>query len=241
MILKHTSLTLPGREIKKGPLPAPIYKSVMVKSTVTDAGDTAIRTTVLRPGMILVLKTSDGLYYADDGVANASSADRDTPASVSASETADGDWASKTITVTVDGGPSATVTLGGADDTDAEVVTALNADAGFIKLGVIADASGSRVRIHTVEAGSHKTLFVTSNLTTAYGSAGTEAVGTDADYVVLHDYCDMLDQNAVASDAVAKVVVCARFDTSLFLPANTTDCVHAQAKAVLRRNGSLFV
>ena len=65
-------------------------------------------------GNVLVKRTSTGRYVE----ANDTNGDTNSPASVSASETADGDWASKTITVNVNGMDLVTVTLGAGDDTD---------------------------------------------------------------------------------------------------------------------------
>lgn len=209
----------------------------VIKSTQVDAG--ASPTTTIRKGNVLVKKTSDGLYYVDDGATNAASADRNTPASVSASETADADWASKTITCTVNGGVAITVTLGAGDDTDAEVVTALNASASFQAAGLIADTSASRVRIRTVSAGRNQYLSVTSNLATAFGSSGTTGYGTDADYVVTETEVSTLHPaSGVAMDTPVKTSRAAFYKESALKSANAS--ISNEARAVLMRNGARF-
>ena len=203
----------------------------VLKSTVTDSGSSP--TTSIRKGQCIVKKTSDGLYYLDDGLANASSADRNAAAVVTASETADGDWASKTITVTTLGGKR-TVTLGGADDTDAEVVTAWNADADGKSLAV-ASASGGRVIFTSTAKGAHVHMLVESNLTTAFGTSGTAASGTDADYLITEQDVSMLHPatNAVA-DRPVRTSRKANYDESELLN------LSAEARSVFARRGASF-
>lgn len=201
--------------------------SAVIDSSNTDAGSTP--TTRMRPGNVLVKRTSTGRYIE----ANDSNGDRNAPASVSASETADTDWQNAVITVTVDGGVSFSVTLGAADDTDAEVVAALNGNAVFAA-NCKADVSGGVVRIRTLEAGAHKHLTVSADLATAFGSAGTSGNGTDADYVVQLPYVDLEDENGTATHAEARVARVGHFDESQLI--NLT----AEARATLSRRGSFF-
>lgn len=76
-----------------------------------------------------------------------------------------------------DTGTAATVD----DDTDAEVVAALNADTDFQAAGLFADVNASLVRIRALGTpGAHK-LGVYSDLATAYGAdPGVENTGSDA-------------------------------------------------------------
>lgn len=204
----------------------------ILKSTVTDSG--ASPTTTIRKGNSIVKKTSDGLFYLDDGPANASSADRNTVAAVVAQETADGDWASKTISVYVNGSLLVTVTLGGGDDTDAEVVTALNGNAIFAA-NCIASASGSRVHIKTLKAGADQYLYVTSNLSTAFGSSGQTGSGTDAEYYITEEEVSMLDPDTGAvADRPVKTSFAAYYDESELLN------LSAEARATLSRRGARF-
>jgi hypothetical protein len=182
-------------------------------------------------GTVVVKKTSTGKYYLAD---DASNGDRNTGAVVTASETADADWKSKTITLTINGREVVTVTLGAGDDTDAEVKDALNADATF-KLWAVASVAGSRVVITSLQTGADVVMKITSNLSTAFGANGTSAQGVDADYRVTHLPVDLKDLNAAAVDGTVPTVVAGRFRSSVL--SNAT----AEAKAVLTRRGSQFL
>lgn len=196
--------------------------------TITDAGVTP--NTRIRPGEVMVLRTSTGKYVS----ANDANGDRNAPASVSALETADIDWQNMVYTITVDGGVSFTVTLGATDDTDAEVVTALNANAVFAA-NCIADVNAGVVRIRTLEGGTEKTLTVVSDLATAYGAApGISAKGTDADYRVSERYMDLADENGTAIEGIVATSLVGFYDLSELR--NIT----AEAQAVLTRRGSYF-
>lgn len=200
---------------------------VIVASGQTDSGSDP--TTRIRAGRVLVKRTSTGKYE----LASSATGDRCTPPVVTASETADADWASKTITLKNNGATVATVTLGGSDDTDAEVVTALNANAPF-RAHAIATAAGSRVVITGLVGGAGESLEVTSNLTTAFGADGTSDSGEDADYRVLTDPVDLVSPTGAASDALGSNLVAGHFDESELLG------LTAEAKVVLSRRGSRF-
>lgn len=202
--------------------------TVVLDSTNTDAGNTPA--TRFRPGNVVILRTSTGRYVeADD-----TNADAMLPATVSAAETADTDWQSATITLALNGGPGHTVTLGAADDTDAEVVTALNGDAGFAAL-YIADESGGVVRIRTRQAGEGLNLLVTSSLATAYGASGTEGLGSDPAVGVTEHVVDLVDENNVAINEMVTISrVNADYDTSQLISLTN------EARIVLERNGCTF-
>jgi len=183
-------------------------KTVVVDSGNVDSGSTP--TSVLREGNVLVKRTSTGRYVE----ANDSNGDRNTGAVVTAAEAADAGWQSKTITCTINGGKKVTVTLGGADDTNAEVATALNADADFAR-HYLADGSGALLTITSLETGADIVLEVTSNLSTAFGASGTQAYGEWADYGVLHRPCDLTDEAGSASHSKGSIVYAhGRFDES---------------------------
>ncbi len=220
-----STLSTPNIFIQKEPF---IQGSdVLVDSALTDAGSTP--TSRIRPGQVLVLDTATGRYFP----ANGATGDRNAGASVSALETADTDWQSSVITITFDGALGIAVTLGAADDTDAEVVVALNANAIFAA-NAIADVSGGVVRIRTLEAGRHKHLTVVSDLATAYGATAIEDSGSDADYRVATDYVSLVDDNNTAVSAPCATALVGFFDESNLR--NLT----SEARATLSRSGSFF-
>lgn len=210
---------------------------VTLDSTNADAGNTP--THRMRAGNIVILRTSTGRYVeADDA-----NADALTPATVSAIETADAGWQSTTITTTIRGGVSFDVVLGAGDDTDAEVVTALNANAVFAA-NCIADESGGFVRIRTLEAGAEAQLHVNSTLATAYGANGIADNGTDPDVRVMLELASLQDKEGTAINADANTARKGHFDESALIVggavASLTDQNYIEAKAVLLRRGSIF-
>ena len=128
---------------------------------------------------------------------------------------------------------SASVTLASTDDTNAEVVAALNANADFSAIAK-ASESGGFVKIETREAGAHKYIKVTSTLSTAFGASGKEAFGKDADYAVLLQYVDLQDESGSARDGEARLARIGYFDESNLI--NLTP----EARATLARRGSIF-
>lgn len=233
-IMSHQSTTKPGRVVRLYQAPFVPGTDVLVKSTVTDSGNTAMRTTILRPGTVLVKKTSDGLYYS--AIFSDSNGDRCTAASISSATGITASWASTTQTFVVNGGASIAVTLGGADDTNDEVVTALNADATFQAAGLIADVNSSAVRVRTVQGGAHMSFKWTSSYASTFGAsvASAEGYGTDADYRVVEDYVDMLDESGTAGNSVAKTSMAGFYKESNLLN------LCAEARGVLTRRGSIF-
>lgn len=234
-IMSHQSTTKPGRVVRLYPSPFVPGTDVLVKSTVTDSGNTAMRTTILRPGTVLVKKTSDGLYYSAL-FSDSNGADRSAAASVSSATGITASWASTTQTFVVNGGASTAVSMAAGDDTNAEVVTALNASALFQAAGLVADVSASAVRVRTVQGGAHMSFVWTSSYADTFGSgvASAEGYGTDADYRVVEDYVDMLDEGAVAGNSVAKTSMSGFYDESQLLN------LSGDARAVLTRRGSIF-
>jgi hypothetical protein len=214
--------------------------SARIEDVVVDSGctDSTTPTYRLRPGTVLVKRTSTGRYIA----ANDSNADVPTQAVVTASETADGDWASATITITLNGIALVTVSLGGSDDTDAEVVTALNGNAIFAA-NCIASASGSRVIVKTLRGGADVALKVTSSLSTAFGASGTFASGTDPEVAVTDDWVDLQDDAGNAINAPVKALCRGHFDLSELIVAGTAGSLRTMAPiayAVLAKRGSIF-
>lgn len=195
------------------------------------------RTTILRPGNVLLRDSATGKWYDD-----ASTGDASTQASVSSAATADASWDNATITVTVNGVDIATVTLGAADDTDTEVVAALNADAKF-RAKCIAAVVSAKVNIKTLDVGADVHLLVVSSYATAFGASGTAARGTDGDWAVLTDYVDMLNGVQVAAVQHGVTLVRNGFfddDNLVWAGAAGLATLHQDAVRVLRKRGCKF-
>jgi hypothetical protein len=205
---------------------------------VSDSGNVdsgSSPTTLLRPGNVLVLRTSTGRYVE----ANDANGDRSTRAAVVSAETPDADWASDTFTFYLNGALVATVASGAADDTPAEIVTAFNAGFAAANAPLFASTGGTTVTVSVQEGGAHNNLRIESTLVTAYGTAGgagsfSEASGTDADYRVTDDFADQLDSAGAAGHVPVRNLVRAFFDSSELI--NLT----ADAQGVLTRRGARF-
>lgn len=225
---------------------------VVVKSTVTDTGavaDGLPRDTILRPGMVLGKKASDGLFYPADDVSNVGNICQ--PASVSSLIAIAATAASKVFKYKVNGGPELSVTMGAGDNTCDLVVAALNADpafAGNLIADKVATPVANTLRIRTVRAGVTEYFEITDgNFNDQGGVANdtfadnTKAGGSDGDYRVLglgaggfEDHLDMLGRDGAVADQGAPNVLAGEFDESQLL--NSTP----EAKAVLARRGSIF-
>lgn len=206
-----------------------------IKSANVDAGNSAMRTTILRPGNIL-LKGADGLWYDDvtTGVPSAG-------AIVRSAEAPDADWQSATITLTVNGIAVVTVSLGAGDDTIAEVVTALNADSAFRAWAIASDnGADDLVKITLIEPGAERQVKVTSSLSSAFGADGTEAHGTDGDWAVLPNYLDMFDGNGVvANQQGIQLLRRGHFDESNLIWTGAAT-LPADFKRIMLARGSFF-
>lgn len=192
---------------------------------------------VMPAGAVVVKKTADGLYYlADDGV----NGDRNAAAAIESLEKPDADWKEKTITwavtypngVTVGGD----VTLGTADDSIAEVVTALNADSAFHAHCVASDSGAGDLLVITTRAKGNVTLAVSSDLATAYGDGVTLTdEGTEADYRVVAEQRSLVSAGGASRDSdPVPTLLAGHFDESELT--GLTD----EAKATLLARGSLF-
>lgn len=204
-------------------------RSVQAKDVTAASGQLSALTPNHRHpmGTVLGFRTSTSKYeLADSG-----NVDVNQPALVAALETADADWQSSIITVSVNGVVASAVTLGAGDNTDALVVTALNADAGFAAVA-LASAVGGVVQIQLLGLGD--LLHVNSDLATAYGAAGIDAVSTYAAYRVATAFYDLKDIDGVAIDALVPVLEAGHFDASE-LSSLTND-----ARVALLHRGSKF-
>ena len=230
----NAALELPCRAVLRNTQGARKGGAITVDSTVVDTGNGLARTTLIRQGLLVVKVTSTGRYIRAD----TNGGDRSAPPAVTASETADADWASKTITLKRNGATVVVVTLGAGDDTDAEVRDALNANAIFAA-NAVASVASSRVVVTGLVGGAGESIEVVSNLATAFGTYGTSDAGEDADYRVLGDDGglpgDMFDPaGAVANQTFANWIA-GDFDSSKLI--GTT----GDALAVLARRGSTIL
>lgn len=227
MILKHTSLSLPGRLVRNRERPYVPGGAITIKSTVTDSGGP--RATILRPGLVVVKKTSDGLYYpADDAAADRAAA----PAAISTTSHADGNGVIKLVGN--HGTISVTTTTGAG--TEANNATDLNANAAFAAHYVAASGAGE-LTITARATGEKEWFYIHADTRDTAGFSEGEAYavqGTDADYRVLEDYVDMLDETGTAADATAP-----NTKAGTYLTANLLKLT-PEARATLAKRGSIF-
>ena len=165
-----------------------IRKDVTLNSATVDSGNTP--TTILRKGLVVGLETSAKTWIdASDALVNANLG-----ATVSSLEAPDADWQSITITSTQSGGGHySQVALGAADDTIAEVVIAMDADANQNLFYSHADSgAGDLLNITTLETGGDAYISVTSSLATAFAAAGTTAFGSWGQFGIVDEVIDML-------------------------------------------------
>lgn len=191
------------------------------------------------PGTVVVKESGDGLYYLADGADGASAGDINTAAVVTSLEAADTDWDGTDIGWAVYGPDglieSGSITLAGTDDTTAEVVTALNANARFAEHLIASGSNGNPVVITSRKKGLVTVRITQTVITTGYGASGITAQGTEADYRVITQHADVKDLNGVsaASKPVASLTA-GRFKESELLHLSN------EARAVLRSRGSTF-
>ena len=196
-----------------------------------------------RAGTVVVKETGDGLYYLADGADGISAGDLNTAAVVTSVEAPDADWKSKTITWTLfadDLEESGSVLLGAGDDTIAEVVTALNANAAFAARFVASDSGAGDLLVVTSLRKGKITIRLSADLDTVFASddgatSSDEASGAEADYRVITEDRDLIDINGDDADS--------RLVPSLlagdFFTANLSNLSN-EAKAVLGGRDSSF-
>lgn len=208
---------------------------------VVDSGeaDSTTPTSWLRPGTVLVKRTSTGKYIGADD----SNADTFTQATVTSLEAADTDWDGTTVTIKINGITITTVVFAGSDDTTAECVTALNANAIFAANCIASGSNGNPVVIKALRPGADTTLTISSDLATAWGASGTSATGTDPDVVVTTDWVALTDEFATAVDGVVSTLRVGHFDESELIVSGTAGSIRTMAPvayAVLAKRGSVF-
>lgn len=231
------SHTRAGRRVRVSEHPKVLGPVVGVKSNQTDSA--SVRTTLLRPAYCLVLVTSTGLYVAADD----STGDRNTAPAVTALVTnpGSGGW-DGVLTITGHWG-TIDVPLS-ADDTNTAVrdainiaLAAVNPEQGPAVASLTGSGATERVVVTNRDKGPTSYLKVSHDTSaTGWGTidVGTGAVGTEADYVVSEDYCDLLDGNAVAITGAVETTRAGHYDADNLLHA-TAECL-----AVLARRGSIL-
>lgn len=209
-------------------------KAIVVDSSVTDTGSTP--NNWIRPGLVVAKHASDGRYYAADSA----NAKKNGQASIASLVAIGAGAASDTFKWKYKGGEEQTVTGGAGDDTAAEWVTALNADADF-SADLIASAAGSTLTIKSKRAGADEYFEITTGTLNDQGGAAddtfvknTQHAGTDGDYLVLDSHFDVKDANNVAVNALVTGFPKGHFDES------ELRSLTKEARAVLQKNGSIF-
>ncbi len=186
------------------------------------------------PGTVLIKKTGDGKYYVATDQTNS---DSPSGATVTALETADDDWEDSTITLRGHWG-TLTVTLATTDDTDAEVVSAINAAIAAVapeQGPVISAVVSNKVVVTNRDVGSGTWLHVLHNgCTTAFGATGTDDTGDDPDVRVSTTWVDLQDLAGTAADGLVPTLTKGRFRTA------SLSSLTAEARGVLERRGSTF-
>lgn len=191
------------------------------------------------PGMVVVKESGDGLYYKADTADGASAGDINTAAVVTSLEAADTDWDGTDIGWAVYGPDglieSGSVTLAGTDDTTAEVVTALNANARFAEHLVASGSNGNPVVITSRKKGRISVKITQTVITTGYGASGITANGGEADYRVIMQHADLKDVEGTAmASKMVGTLLSGHFKESELLH------LSAEAKAVFIGRGSIF-
>lgn len=192
---------------------------------------------IMPPGAVVVLKTSDGLYYLANDTSNG---DRNTAAAISSLEKPDADWKSKTITWAVsypDGSVfSGTVAAGTGDDTVAEFVTLLNSDEDFAAHLVASDAGATDLLTITTLAKGRVGLSLSCDLSTVYGDGVTLTdYGAEADYRVISEQRDLTAIGGATRDSdTVPTFLAGHFDESELTG------LTPEARGVLISRGSIF-
>lgn len=231
----------PARRVRVSNYPMVPAEEVVIQSDQVDAGNTAFRTTFLRPACVLAKRTSSGEYV----LASDTNADHQAAASVATLITNPGSagWNGNVIILGHWG--TLTVALSGAN-TDAAVAAAIIAAAAALNPESMApvtavDTTGE-VTVYNTDKGAgtwlkcyHATVdgMFNSGHGVVDGAAG--AIGTDPEILVTEDYVDMLNGAGVATAAASGPVTRAgHYDAANLLG------LTAEAAAVLLKRGSRF-
>lgn len=201
--------------------------AIVVDAIVQDMSSTP--TWRIRPGNVLVKRSSSQTYVS----ANDPNGDRCGPATVNALVQADAAWGGTTIAIVINGGVRVPTQLAATDTTNALVAARLTANPALASL-VSVTVAGNLIRIRSLVGGRETAIWIGSTLPAAFGPNGSSAVGTDADYRVLEDFCDVQDAAGSPVAAIGTTSLAAYYAKENLV--NLTP----EAQVVLSRNGSFF-
>lgn len=219
---------------------------IKIKSGTADSGHTN-QTNVLRHGGMFVNETGATGYHVP--VSDWVNADHGTVATLTSAEAPDGDWASKVMKLFRNGVQVASVTLGGADDSTSEVVTALNANKAFVANAV---ASGNDAAVLVItDALGVGALSVEINLLSAYATANgaassvAHAINVPPDVrVILEEVCMTDASGAAIAGSSTFNAIAGHFKRSELVIGGTVAAslaaVPAWARGAMERLGSKF-
>lgn len=236
------SLSIPDRRVLMQP--ALDRDKVVILSDSTNVDASGPRTTMLRPGNVLIQGASDSQWF-DDTTGGQASAVASVTGTVSDASSNAG--FGKTFKWTYRYGVEHTITMGSttaSHDTNAEIVALLNANA-YFSADLIADESTNYVRIRARRAGSEEFFKITDgtiNAVLGY-TDNTIVRGSDADYAVTTEYCDQLNPLGTAADARVQAVRAGVFDLSNLIFAGaalTSGSIYGDFRRVMEKRGSRF-
>ncbi len=236
------SFPRPARRVTVEKLPRVEASEVTILAGQVDSGNSAFRTSFMRPGMVLVEHTDGSGKYV---VATDTNAKHQTAAAVATLITNPGSagWDGNLIILGHWG--TLTVALSGAN-TDAAVAAAIIAAAAALnpesQAPITAADTTGEVTITNIDKGAgtwlkayHATVSGVFAAGAGVVSGAQGAIGTDPDVVVTEGYVDMLNGAAASVDALSgEVLRVGYFDAANLI--NLT----AEAAAVLLKRGSLF-
>lgn len=227
----------PARRVTVAKWPREEAEEVVIEAGQIDSGNSAFRTSFLRPGYVLVNHITDADVYV---AATDADAKHQTQAAVSTLITNPAGGGFDGV-VTIQGHwGSFTVTLSG-DNTDAAVAAAIIAAAAALnpesQAPITAADTTGEVTITNKDKGAGTWLKAThATVATMFGASGQSSYGVDPDVLVTEKYVDMLN-GAAASVAAASGEVLRKgaFDATNLI--NLT----AEAASVLLKRGSILV
>lgn len=236
------SFPRPARRVTVQKWPRQEAEEVVIVAAQVDSGNSAFRTSFLRPGYVLAPHSdASGKYVA----ASDTNAKHQTAASVATLITnpGSGGWDGNLIILGHWG--TLTVALSG-DNTDAAVAAAIIAAAAALnpesQAPITAADTTGEVTITNIDKGAgtwlkayHATVSGVFNSGAGVVNGAQGGIGTDPDILVTEKYVDMLDGASASVDSASgEVLRVGYFDAANLI--NLT----AEAAAVLLKRGSLF-
>jgi hypothetical protein len=227
----------PARRVTVAKYPREEAEEVVILAGQIDSGNSAFRTSFMRPGMVLVEHTDGSGKYV---VATDSNAKHQTAASVATLITNPGAGGWDGDVVISGHWGSLTVALSGAD-TDAAVAAAIIAAAAALnpesQAPITAADTTGEVTITNIDKGAGTWLKAThATVATMFGAAGQSDYGEDPDVLVTEKYVDMLNGAGTSVDSASgEVLRVGAFDAPNLI--NLT----AETAAVLLKRGSRLV